>query len=113
MRSGGGNAGRMAGGSRELRTRQLEAIFRRTCGDRSPAPSRPLEVRRQDAPKLLNAEIGGTFLLVDGYNIIFAWDELNKLAKVDPVVAARNQLIHILSNYQGVPLQGHSGVRRL
>ena len=40
-------------------------------------------------------------LVVDGYNIIFAWDELNKLAKVD-LDAARNQLIHILSNYQGV-----------
>ncbi len=38
---------------------------------------------------------------MDGYNIIFAWDELNKLAKVD-LDAARNQLIHILSNYQGV-----------
>lgn len=88
-------------GSRE-EEKALEAIFRRTYGDQKPSAFTPQsEVRRQDAPKLLNAEIGDTFLLVDGYNIIFAWDELNKLAKVD-LDAARNQLIHILSNYQGV-----------
>ena len=40
------------------------------------------------------------YLLVDGYNIIFAWEELNDLAKVS-IDAARNKLIDILSNYQG------------
>ncbi|MDF2589260.1 MAG: hypothetical protein K0S41_3101 [Anaerocolumna sp.] len=40
------------------------------------------------------------YLLVDGYNIIFAWDELNDLAK-DNIDAARNKLMDILSNYQG------------
>lgn len=40
------------------------------------------------------------FLLVDGYNIIFAWDELKDLANVN-LAAARLKLADILSNYQG------------
>lgn len=40
------------------------------------------------------------YLLVDGYNIIFAWEELNELAKAS-IDAARNKLMDILSNYQG------------
>ena len=40
------------------------------------------------------------YLLVDGYNIIFAWEELAELAAVD-IAAARGKLMDILSNYQG------------
>ncbi|MBR5251390.1 MAG: TetM/TetW/TetO/TetS family tetracycline resistance ribosomal protection protein [Oscillospiraceae bacterium] len=40
------------------------------------------------------------FLLVDGYNIIFAWDDLKAIAK-DDINAARERLINILCNYQG------------
>lgn len=40
------------------------------------------------------------YLLVDGYNIIFAWDELNSLSKSD-IAAARDKLMDILCNYQG------------
>ena len=41
------------------------------------------------------------YLLVDGYNIIFAWDELKAMAE-DNLEDARESLINILSNYQGV-----------
>lgn len=41
-----------------------------------------------------------TYLLVDGYNIIFAWKELNELAKVN-INSARDKLMDILCNYQG------------
>lgn len=41
------------------------------------------------------------YLLVDGYNIIFAWDELNELA-MQSVEAARGKLMDILCNYQGM-----------
>lgn len=41
------------------------------------------------------------YLLVDGYNIIHAWQELKELAK-DNIEGARMKLIDILSNYQGV-----------
>ncbi len=40
------------------------------------------------------------FLLVDGYNIIFAWDELREMAR-DNVEGARTKLMDILCNYQG------------
>lgn len=43
---------------------------------------------------------GTEYLLVDGYNVIFAWDSLKALAK-DNVDGARNTLINILCNYQG------------
>ncbi len=41
------------------------------------------------------------YLLVDGYNIIFGWDKLKKLAQ-SSLEEARDKLINILSNYQGV-----------
>jgi len=40
------------------------------------------------------------YLLVDGYNIIFAWDKLNALAQVN-LDSARDALIEICSNYNG------------
>jgi predicted RNA-binding protein with PIN domain len=40
------------------------------------------------------------YLLVDGYNVIFSWEELNELAKVN-LDAARSKLMDILCNYQG------------
>lgn len=40
------------------------------------------------------------YLLVDGYNIIFAWKELKELAAVN-LDAARNQLLDMMCNYQG------------
>ena len=43
---------------------------------------------------------GPEYLLVDGYNIIFAWEEL-KAAAQDSLDAARQQLMDLLSNYQG------------
>jgi len=43
---------------------------------------------------------GKEYLLVDGYNIIFAWDELKKDAR-ESLDFARNNLIHRLCNYQG------------
>lgn len=41
------------------------------------------------------------YLLVDGYNIIFAWEELNELAQVN-MDAARGYLQDVLCNYQGI-----------
>ncbi|WP_448904403.1 NYN domain-containing protein [Eubacterium sp.] len=50
-------------------------------------------------PKVPKYE-GPEYLLVDGYNVIFAWDNLNKLAE-NSIDGARNALINILCNYQG------------
>ena len=40
------------------------------------------------------------YLLVDGYNVIFAWEDLKELAKAD-IHAAQTKLMDILSDYQG------------
>lgn len=40
-------------------------------------------------------------LIVDGYNVIFAWEELTTLAKTN-LDAAKDKLISLLSNYQGI-----------
>lgn len=50
-------------------------------------------------PKVPKYE-GPEYLLVDGYNVIFAWENLNKLAE-SSIDGARNALINILCNYQG------------
>ena len=50
-------------------------------------------------PKVPKYE-GPEYLLVDGYNVIFAWDNLSKLAE-SSIDGARNALINILCNYQG------------
>lgn len=41
------------------------------------------------------------YLLVDGYNIIFAWEELKELAQVN-LDSARDRLLDLLCNYQGM-----------
>lgn len=40
------------------------------------------------------------YLLVDGYNIIFSWDELRNLAEIN-IDSARDKLMDIMCNYQG------------
>lgn len=47
--------------------------------------------------KRLNKE---EYLLIDGYNVIFAWDKLRKLSEMN-IDSARDKLMDILCNYQG------------
>lgn len=66
------------------------------------AGKRELENRSFDYNKTNRKEMQKReeYLLVDGYNIIFAWEDLSDLARVD-LAAARGRLMDILSNYQG------------
>ena len=41
------------------------------------------------------------YLLVDGYNIIFAWQDLKELAEIN-IDSARGKLLDVLCNYQGI-----------
>ncbi len=41
------------------------------------------------------------YLLVDGYNVIFAWDDLKELADIN-IDGARGKLMDVLSNYQAI-----------
>ena len=45
-----------------------------------------------------------SYLLVDGYNIIFSWEDLHELSE-HSMDAARNKLMETLSNYQGYTSQ--------
>jgi ribosomal protection tetracycline resistance protein len=82
---------------------ELLKIFERTYGPikRDPlAAFRPVQKRERPDFAVEQWEIAPEYLLVDGYNIIFAWDELNALSK-ESLDAARHKLMDILCNYQG------------
>lgn len=85
--------------------KELEAIFTRTYGEiKRPLPQSgervrtytPTEKEYVYKPRPKQEEV----LLVDGYNIIFAWEDLKELAAVN-MDSARGKLLDILSNYQG------------
>lgn len=83
---------------------ELMEIFEMTYGkiDKEPRnvfKSAKVKKDYSKPVKLPNYE-GPDYLLVDGYNIIFAWDELKKISETN-LDAARAELIKILSNYQG------------
>lgn len=82
---------------------ELKAIFERTYGPmkrernvfakrvQTPEPSVKRPKKQTDEKE---------YLLVDGYNIIFAWEDLKELSEIN-IEAARMKLMDILSNYQG------------
>ncbi|MCR5796633.1 MAG: TetM/TetW/TetO/TetS family tetracycline resistance ribosomal protection protein [Eubacterium sp.] len=86
--------------------KELDQIFERTYG---PIKRRDLgtslgeikpkakEYVYKEPKKKVNRE---KYLLVDGYNIIFAWDELKELSNIS-LDAARGRLLDIMCNYQG------------
>ena len=84
--------------------KELQSIFERTYGRverRAFEPARkPARTSLSDHYQVTLQTADTEYLLVDGYNIIFAWDELAALAAQD-IAAARSALIDILANYQG------------
>ena len=89
------------GGAPELE-KELLAIFERTYGQIKRRDVLPMmALRSQDKRELLaQMEPAEEFVLVDGYNIIFAWDELKEIGR-DSLDAARHVLMNLLCNYQG------------
>lgn len=92
--------------------KELEEIFNRRFGP-GKWRSRPDTQSSSTAPRTRNYSADKSlkgketkkpeeeeYLLVDGYNIIFAWEELRELSKVT-IDGARQKLIDILCNYQG------------
>ena len=89
--------------------KELKEIFERTYGPirRKSAPQRRKIAASpegyhsgQSTGRKKKAEDEEAYLLVDGYNIIFAWEELKQLAE-DNIMSARDRLMDILSDYQG------------
>jgi predicted RNA-binding protein with PIN domain len=92
--------------------KELEEIFQRTYG----APQESLQIKRKkyanynEEKRIIQSTIPSTilskvskmeeYLLVDGYNIIYAWPDLKELADVN-MAAARDRLAGMLCNYQG------------
>lgn len=83
---------------------ELMRIFERTYGAvTKKTESYTVKKSAQPQKKYTKPKVkphGDEYLLVDGYNIIFAWDELKELAKIN-LAAARDRLIDILCNYRG------------
>lgn len=125
---GGGKGGQRAAGRQPLpfgeEEKELEEIFTRTYGERRrrpPGGEGPRQVaygqkppaRGQDggrggpqkgkgdpvARQAQNGEKEKEYLLVDGYNIIYAWEELRGLARLT-IDGARYRLMDLLCNYQ-------------
>ena len=83
--------------------RELMRIFEATYGKIKPRRvservenSAPTEEPKRKKPK----PKGEDYLIIDGYNLIFAWDELKRLADAD-LSHARDTLIHLMCNYRG------------
>ena len=84
--------------------KELQAIFERTYGpvkNRSFQPPRSAAVSEEHEKRSVpDRTPQKEYLLVYGYNIIFAWEELKKIAR-DNLDAARKALCDLLCNYQG------------
>ncbi len=79
--------------------RELEAIMDREFGPiRRAQYSSPVRNEAQPADRVANTK--KEYLIVDGYNVIFAWPELKALA-AERLDLARERLMDILSNYCG------------
>lgn len=99
--------------------KELQAIFERTYGKskrdealRREAMSKGTRHRRIDGPENFpqpnwkhEMGKGQPFLIIDGYNVIFAWEELKELAAVN-LDSAREAFLDILGNYQGYKKMG-------
>ncbi|MGN0642040.1 MAG: NYN domain-containing protein [Huintestinicola sp.] len=81
---------------------ELMEIFERTYGKINRDPQNAMKTPPKDNPKYKTKPLpkGPEYLLVDGYNIIFAWEELAAAAK-DNLDLARSMLANRLCNYQG------------
>lgn len=98
-----------------INDQELEEIFFRTYGTTKREPSRkyksilesPKEssVKKEETHYKMKVPIKSVnrekYLLVDGYNIIFAWDELKEMAK-SSLDVARLRLMDLLCNYQSL-----------
>ena len=88
--------------------KELQAIFERTYGPvkqrtfvQPRPPRRPVSADSEEEKRAIREQFRGEeYLLVDGYNIIFAWDELKAIAR-DSLDAARKTLCDLLCDYQG------------
>lgn len=82
--------------------KELEEIFEKTFGPIKRKKYTEKKVRQysESKQKATHKNVLPQCLLVDGYNIVFAWDELKEIAKTN-IDGARDRLLDIMCNYQG------------
>lgn len=86
---------------------ELKQIFERTYGPikrkiyKNEERVFSYEEKKKPEVKIKRNAVKSEYLLVDGYNIIFAWDNLKRLA-VDDIKSARDALLEKMSNYAGI-----------
>ena len=82
--------------------KELEEIFEKTFGPIKRKKYTEKKVRQysENKQKATYKKVLPQCLLVDGYNIVFAWDELKEIAKTN-IDGARDRLLDIMCNYQG------------
>ena len=82
--------------------KELEAIFQMTYGKKGERIKAPKIIKAKDESKYKGSTSGNSqgerHLIVDGYNVIFRWNELKELADLN-MDSARESLIHLLANY--------------
>lgn len=78
--------------------KELEAIMEREFGKPKYELYRPTSKKNDGNQTDFEMTERKSYVLVDGYNVIFAWDELKNLADTD-LGAARERLMEILCNY--------------
>lgn len=78
--------------------KELEAIMEREFGKPKYELYRPTAKKNDGNQTDFEITERKSYVLVDGYNVIFAWDELKSLADTD-LGAARERLMEILCNY--------------
>ena len=77
---------------------ELERIIEREFGPQKRTLYRPTAPKREESVTLPPPK--KDYLIVDGYNMIFAWDGLREQAR-DDIAGARERLLDLLSNYCG------------
>lgn len=78
--------------------KELEAIMLREFGPVKYEFYRPNPKQEEKSFETVPAAERKKWVIVDGYNVIFAWDDLKSLAETD-LAGARERLMHILCNY--------------
>lgn len=78
--------------------KELQAIMEREFGPVKYELYRPVKREENPAEETVGKTERKKWLIVDGYNVIFAWQDLSTLAAED-LSGAREKLMHILSNY--------------
>lgn len=85
-------------------TEEVDRIITQSVGankKQKTLPKKKVPEYYKSTSKPKKQEVRGEYLLVDGYNVIFAWEDLKDLAQVS-IDGARGKLLDVLCDYQGM-----------